>query len=214
FWISTIGTELTLKEKTLISWIAPRGIVALTVSGYFATILMEDGYDDATILVALTFALVFITVCAHGFTLRPLAKKFGLATPKQPGILIVGANEFSIAFAEQCKQMDIPVLIIDHSYRQLPQAIEKEIQTYHGEILSEQTSYEIDLTPYEFILAMTDEAAYNALVCQTYIPEYGYDYTFLLPVHEQKEEKQQKIPHNVKANIIFGETREKIVGKM
>jgi len=213
-WISTIGTELTLKEKTLISWIAPRGIVALTVSGYFATILMEDGYDDATILVALTFALVFITVCAHGFTLRPLAKKFGLATPKQPGILIVGANEFSIAFAEQCKQMDIPVLIIDHSYRQLPAANEKGIQTYHGEILSEQTSYDIDLTPYEFILAMTDEAAYNALVCQTYIPEYGYDFTFLLPVREQTEAKGQKVPRAIKANILFEEVQEAFVKKV
>src|SRR5699024_10636891 len=40
-WISTIGTELTNKEKTLIGWIAPRGIVALTVSGYFAEILLR-----------------------------------------------------------------------------------------------------------------------------------------------------------------------------
>ncbi|HSO57724.1 MAG TPA: sodium:proton antiporter, partial [Paenisporosarcina sp.] len=29
-WLSTIGTDLTNKEKTLIGWIAPRGIVALT----------------------------------------------------------------------------------------------------------------------------------------------------------------------------------------
>src|SRR5699024_9758931 len=43
-WIATIGTELSWKEKTLISWIAPRGIVALTVSGYFANILLDDGY--------------------------------------------------------------------------------------------------------------------------------------------------------------------------
>src|SRR5699024_5272219 len=59
-WISTIKTELSIAEKTLISWIAPRGVVALTVSGYFASILLEDGYQDAGLLTALTFALVFI----------------------------------------------------------------------------------------------------------------------------------------------------------
>lgn len=203
-WVSTIGTELTVKEKTLISWIAPRGIVALTVAGYFAGLLLEDGYEEASILTALTFALVFITVCVHGFTLRPLAKKFGLATPKEPGVLIIGANEFSIAFAEHCKQLDIPVVIMDHSYRRLSQAKEKEIKTHYGEILSERTSYEIDLTPYEYILSMTGEAAYNALVCQTYIPEYGYDNTFLLQVHEAKETKQKKFPHAVEANVLFG----------
>src|SRR5699024_5889101 len=40
-FLSTIGTNLSLNEKVLVGWIAPRGIVALTVSGYFATILAE-----------------------------------------------------------------------------------------------------------------------------------------------------------------------------
>src|SRR5699024_4433763 len=43
-WLPTIGTELTRAEKTLVGWIAPRGIVALTVAGYFARLLAEDGY--------------------------------------------------------------------------------------------------------------------------------------------------------------------------
>lgn len=99
-WLSTIGTELTKQEKTLIGWVAPRGVVALTVSGYFAAILLEDGHEGAALLTTLTFALVFITVCAHGFTLRPMAKALGLANDAPPGVLIVGASSFSIAFAK------------------------------------------------------------------------------------------------------------------
>ena len=68
-WISTIGTELTKAERALVGWIAPRGIVALTVSSYFATELLQEGYKDASILTALTFALVITTVCAHGFSI-------------------------------------------------------------------------------------------------------------------------------------------------
>lgn len=204
-WVSTIGTELTKAEKTLISWIAPRGIVALTVSGYFAVLLMDDGYAGASILTALTFALVFITVCVHGFTLTPLAKKLNLANTEPPGILIVGASDFSIAFAAHCQQMEIPVLIIDHSYDRLKQAKEKGIHTYYGEILSEHTQFAIDLTPYESILTMTDEAAYNALVCQSHVPEYGYNHTFSLPVNQREGVNQQEIPSSIKANILFGE---------
>src|SRR5699024_7115435 len=38
-FLSTIGTGLSLDRKSLIGWIAPRGIVALTVASYFASIL-------------------------------------------------------------------------------------------------------------------------------------------------------------------------------
>ena len=91
-WLSTIGTELTVREKLLIGWIAPRGIVALTVSGYFATILLENGYQDAELLTALTFALVLSTVVLHGFSISYLAKKLNLTTTDESGVLIVGGS--------------------------------------------------------------------------------------------------------------------------
>ncbi|WP_164669317.1 cation:proton antiporter [Virgibacillus doumboii] len=205
-WISTIGTELKPAEKTLISWIAPRGIVALTVSGYFAGILTEDGYADAAILMTLTFALVFITVCAHGFTLEPFAKKLGLANTGQEGILIVGANPFSIAFAEFCKTQEIPILIIDDSYdRLIPAQNNKGIKTYYGQILSEHTQFEVDLTPYKYILAMTDEPAYNGLICQSYAPEFGYNNTFALSVSKRRSSSNEEISPAVKGHILFDE---------
>src|SRR5699024_10938699 len=177
-WVPTIGTELTLKEKTLIGWIAPRGIVALTVAGYFARLLAEDGYEDAETLMALTFALVFITVCVHGFTLGPLAKKLGLSNQDSQGVLIVGASSFSIALSKQLHQMDIPVLIIDSSSGRLWPARKQGINVHQGEILSEHSRYEADLTPYDFILAMTIDSSYNALVTQSFAPEFGYHHTF------------------------------------
>src|SRR5699024_11712023 len=64
-------------------------------------------------LMTLTFALVFITVCAHGFTLGPFAKKLGLSNQDAEGVLIVGASSFSIALADYLKKMDIPALIVD-----------------------------------------------------------------------------------------------------
>src|SRR5699024_9050382 len=53
-FVSTIGTKLSIQEKSLVGWIAPRGIVALTVSSYFASILRDAGYVDAELLTTLT----------------------------------------------------------------------------------------------------------------------------------------------------------------
>ncbi len=203
-WLSTIGTELTLQEKTLVSWIAPRGIVALTVSGYFAALLIEDGYSNATILTPLTLALVFITVCAHGFSIGPIARKLKLANPESSGVLMVGASSFAIAFAKHLKEINVSALITDTSADRLFLAKRLEIPTYQGEILSEHSDFEIDKSPYNFLLAMKGNAAYNALVCQTYLPEFGYNHTFSLPTAERKTEHKE-ISTAFKAHLLFGE---------
>jgi len=203
-WISTIGTELTSKERTLIGWVAPRGIVALTVAGYFTELLIEDGYADASILTALTFALVFITVCAHGFSIGPLAKKLGLANTEPPGVLIVGASSFSIALANKLKQLGTPVMISDTSRDRLNRAKKLGIVIYVGEILEEHSRFEMDFTPYDFILAMKGDFAYNALVYQTFAPEFGYNHTFILPVGTAEDDKEGGLSSKLESHLLFG----------
>lgn len=202
-WISTIGTELVWREKLLIGWIAPRGIVALTVAGYFASTLAEDGYEEATLLTALTFALVFITVTAHGFTLGPLAKRLNLASNDPPGVLIVGASSFSIALAKQFKELNIPVLIVDPSHGRLREAVEAGIETYTGQILSERSRFSIDLAPYDTILSMTGDASYNALITQSFAPEFGFNNTFSLTAVSNHTMSKSALPISLKAHLLF-----------
>ncbi|ARF18126.1 cation:proton antiporter [Sporosarcina ureae] len=204
-WISTVGTELVWREKLLLGWIAPRGIVALTVAGYFAATLAEDGYEEATLLTALTFALVFITVTAHGFTLGPLAKKLNLASNEPPGVLIVGASSFSIALASQLKEMKIPVLIVDPSQGRLRPATEAGIDTFTGQMLSERSRFSIDLAPYDTILSMTGDASYNALITQSFAPEFGFSNTFSLTAVSNHTMSKSALPISLKAHLLFEE---------
>ena len=204
-WIPTIGTELTKKERLLIGWIAPRGIVALTVAGYFAKNLMEDGYEDASVLMALTFALVFITVCVHGFSLGPIAKKLGLSNQDAEGVVLVGASSFTTALADYLKNMGVSVLIVDSSRGRLYPAEKKGIETHHGEILSEHAAYETDLTPYNSILAMTIDSPYNVLVTQSFAPEFGYQNTFALPTRSDSKVSKQNLPTAASSHLLFDE---------
>src|SRR5699024_1685772 len=147
-FISTIGTGLTTGEKSLVGWMAPRGIVALTVSSYFANILLEAGYEDATLLTTLIFRLVLCTVVAHGYTMRPIAKRLHLSLEGKPGILIVGSNPFTVNLAQSFIKKEFPVLIVDSSWENLRYARNNGVPFYHGEILSEQTEYNLDTIPY------------------------------------------------------------------
>ncbi|PKC52362.1 hypothetical protein RhiirA1_481656, partial [Rhizophagus irregularis] len=181
-WISTIGTGLTLAERTLIGWIAPRGIVALTVSGFFANALTEAGFEGADIITALTLALVFATVLAHGFTIGWLGKKLGLQATEEAGFLIVGGTPFSAVLGEALKSFNKPVLLMDRSWGMLSYARQLGIKTEAGDILSEHTEYHVDLTPYEILIAATEEDAYNALICQRFVPELGRENIFQTPI--------------------------------
>ncbi|MFD1929459.1 cation:proton antiporter [Sporosarcina siberiensis] len=192
-WVSTIGTELTNREKLLIGWIAPRGIVALTVSGYFATILLDHGYEDAEILTALTFALVFTTVLVHGFSIGPLAKKLNLQITDESGVLIVGGSRFAADLAASIKSTGNEVLIVDQTWTGLSHSRKVGLNGFVGDILSEQLDYHLDLTPYRFILAMTNLDTYNAHVCEDFVPDLGREFLFQTAALETNVEKNYKI---------------------
>ncbi|MFC4558147.1 cation:proton antiporter [Virgibacillus kekensis] len=203
-FLSTIKTDLSLNEKILLGWIAPRGIVALTVSGYFATILSEAGYEDASIITTLTFGLVFFTVVAHGFSIGWFAEKLHLSVEGKPGTLIVGSNTFTIELAKSLKKAKAPVLLVDSSWERLRKAREAGIPFYHGEMLSEQTEYHLDTVPYEYLVAATEYHSYNALVCTTFMPEYGRTNVFKVSPYHDIGNTMDDIVDKIGGRILFG----------
>ncbi|MEP4034216.1 sodium:proton antiporter [Roseibium polysiphoniae] len=171
--VATIGCDLPLKERFFIGWIAPRGIVAVAVSGYFAGLLMSRGVEDGGRLTALAFAVVVVTVVAHGFSIGPLARTLGLSAGGGTGLLIVGSTPFSVALAERLKSLEIPVLIADRNWHRLRRARAAGIDTHYGEVLSEVAEHSLQLSSYSYMLAASDNDAYNTLVCTNYGPEIG-----------------------------------------
>ncbi|GGA63647.1 cation:proton antiporter [Ornithinibacillus halotolerans] len=200
-FLSTFGTGLTFNEKLLVGWIAPRGIVALTVSSYFATILLDAGYD-AEILTTLTFGLVFFTVLAHGFSIGWLAKKLNLSMEGRPGTLIVGSNIFTVELAKSLTKENVPVIIVDSSWERLKVAREAGVPFYHEELLSEQTEYHLDTIPYEYLVAATASKSYNSLVCTTFMPEYGRTNVFKISPYD-KVYRTGEIVSKVGGRILF-----------
>ncbi len=172
-FIATIGAGLSWKERLLVGWIAPRGIVAVAVAGLFGTTLGSMGVQDADRMIAYTFAVVAATILLHGFTLGPLARILDLRSADRPGVLFVGASRFTLAFARRLKAQNVPVLIADANWGRISEARLAELEAWYGEVLSESAHHNLNLSRFDHMIAATDNDAYNALICTDFGPEIG-----------------------------------------
>lgn len=189
-------------ERLLLAWIAPRGIVAVAISGLFALRLDRLGYGDGSILVTLSFAVVIATILAHGFTIRPVARLLKVTGASDVGLLIVGSTPWSLGLAAQLRQMEVPVTIADNSWQRLAPARQAGIPTYHGEILAEATEERLDLTQFQVLAATSDNEAYNALVCNEFAPEIGRDKVYQLG-DASHDDDPRALPESLRGRSLF-----------
>lgn len=170
--LATIGAGMQFNERLLLSWIAPRGIVAAATAGLMGPRLVDAGYD-AAVLLPLVFAIIFATVFCHGMTINWLANRLGLSSRHRDGVLIVGASPWTVALAEVLRDMKLNVLLADTSWHNLREARLAGIPVFYGEILSEFAEESVELAHIRTVLAATRNDAYNALVCTAFAPEIG-----------------------------------------
>ena len=201
--ISLIGSPVPFKERLFIAWIAPRGIVLVAISGLFALRLSELGYSDGQVLTALSFAVVVATVTAHGFTIDIAAKWLDVKGTSRPGILIIGSTPWTIALAREVRALGTPVMIVDPSWQRLGAARREGLPCYHGEILNEATEHNLDLSPYQVLIAATENEAYNTLVCNEFAYEVGRDSVYQLGESSEDGEDRHALPEALRGRALF-----------
>ncbi|MEC7963583.1 MAG: sodium:proton antiporter [Pseudomonadota bacterium] len=182
--ISLLGTDLPWRERVLIAFTGPRGVVLVAVAGLFGERLAALGAADGALVAPLAFVLVAVTVVLHGFTLTPFARALGLAGAAVPGVLLVGGSRFSLALAQALGKAEVPVLIADPNRTRLRAARQAGVNTFYGDVLSEAAEHNLELAQYGRIIALSDNDAYNTLVTTDLGPEFGRDNIFQLARHK------------------------------
>jgi NhaP-type Na+/H+ or K+/H+ antiporter len=206
-WTATAGSGLSWRERALVGWIAPRGIVAVAVAGFFAGELSAIGRTEAEALTPLAFAMVFATVILHGFTIKPIAARLGLAVRGPEGVLIVGANTWSLSLAKTLQELDIPVLIADTNWLRLRRARLDGVPTFYGEILSEAADHRLDHAKYGWLVAASSNDAYNALACVEFAPEIGRHRVFQLPAGVAEKDESREIVFTARGRTLIRKGR-------
>lgn len=164
-WASGLGTSVTTREKILLSWVAPRGIVAAAVSSLFALRLAADGNEQANLLVPLTFVIIIGTVVIQSLTAGSLAKALGLSSRDQDGVLITSANRVGLALGEALDKVGVQVMVVDTDRSGLHGARMRGLQTFYGNPISEYTERYLEMTPYNQLLAVSRSHDSNMVVC-------------------------------------------------
>ncbi len=201
--MATARSGMGLNDRILLSWIAPRGIVAAATAGLMGQRLQEAGYESAEKLLPLIFAVIIASVILHGSTIGPLARRLGLASKTRDSVLIVGASPWTIELAKTLDFLNVKVLIADASWSNLREARLAGLQVFHGEVLSEFAEESLEIAHVQAVLAATSNDAYNALVCTTMAPEVGQSRVFQLPGQLGHEDDSRGVARERRGNIAF-----------
>ena len=164
--ISTFKTDLPLKSRLVLAWIAPRGIVAAAVGSVFALSMVEAGIADAEKIVPLIFTVIIVTVVLQSLTATPLAKLLKVRQPAPNTILIIGANHVARAIARGLKDQNIPVHLSDPAWENCKMARMDGLPCYYGNPQSEHAERYLPLTTIRSVLALSPNRHHNALGVQ------------------------------------------------
>ena len=179
--LSTLGSDLSWRERVVLGWVAPRGIVAAAVSSLFALELAEHGYAGAGQLASVTFLVIIATVLVYGFTSAPLARRLGVAQPASQGVLFVGAHPWAREIALGLQELGLQVRLADTNRHNIMQARMAGLPYYYGSSLTEAALDRIDLAGIGSLLALTANDEVNSLTGLNFSEVLGADSVYQLP---------------------------------
>ena len=203
--VSTLGLDVSWRERGLLAWIAPRGIVAAAISAIFADRLVAVGYEEAALLVPLTFAVIIGTVVLQSCTSGFVARWLGVAAPAPTGFLIIGANEFSRVLAQELVEHGFRCVLADSSIENIRKARMDGLETFYGNPVSEHADIHLDLSGIGHLLAMSRQRHVNIVSAIHFRSDFGGENIFRLSTAgETNEHDKHKVGNSYQGLPLFG----------
>lgn len=204
-FVSTIKSDLSIKEKVFVSSMAPRGIVAAAVSALFAIGLQDANIEGASVLIPITFLMIVATISVYGFSAAPLAKYLKLAKPNAQGCLIIGASPFAKALGKVLQERNFKVVMVDTNRHSIVQANLEKLNTYHGSVMSDYIIDEIDYYGLGKLLSLTPNDEVNSLAALNFSKIFGSNQVYQLPSNNKKKEIKNEMSSELRGKILFGD---------
>lgn len=202
-YLSTFSSSLNWKEKLFLSWMAPRGVVAASISSIFAISLMQSGFEEANQLISIVFITIISTVAIYGLSAPWVARKLGVAKPVPRGFLIIGAHEWAIDIAAIIQEKGGKVLIADSNWKNISNAKSRNLDTYYGNVLSEFALDEINLDGMGKLISMTPNDEVNALTAIRFGEIFGRSRVFQLSPNAKTGNKQNDVTTHLTGRTLF-----------
>ena len=194
--ISSRGTSLNWREKTLLSWVAPRGVVAASMASLFALSLsqQENPVGDPELMESFVYSVICATVLLQGLSAGLVARLLGVQRPAPNDWLFIGAHRFGRELAHTLiEKNDQSVILIDTNARNIELAREEGLLAlqYNG-MQAEELYDDVEaLYGIGYVLALTDNVELNQLIMLRWTEMIDRDRIFgwIPREHASKEEQ-------------------------
>ncbi|MGK7907839.1 MAG: sodium:proton antiporter [Synechococcus sp.] len=179
-WLCTWGGELTWREKLFAAWMAPRGIVAASVSSLFALVLAEREIAGGEAIKALVFLTIATTVILQGLSAGLVAKLLGLN--EQGTTIVVGNNAVGLQLAQLLHKSGQSVVAISHQQvpvntpvTESPQsgfATDLQLPVIYGNALDTSVLAQAGVEHAEQLVAISLNGAVNQAIAELAVSTY------------------------------------------
>ena len=153
--LCTTGSELDLRDKVFLSWVAPRGVVAAAVASLAAAFLDESGIPGGTEIRALVFLTIAFTVVVQGGTGALVARMLGVRQPGRDAIVILGAEELGFALGDVLREDGGQVIFADINPGHCRAAQERGFPVVYGDALELRTLARMRLERAKAVIGLT-----------------------------------------------------------
>ena len=206
----------TMKERTFLAFLAPRGIVAAAITSVFALEFEEaalaGGFgtelspvilQQSRELVALVFLIIVGTVLIYGLGAVPLARRLGLASKSVTGVLFAGADPWARLAAKSLHDEGHRVLLLDTNFQNISAAKMLGLEAQRANILSEFAEEELDLNGISTLVAGTPNDEVNSMAAQRFIHQFTRAGVWQLAPREDEGHHRKSIAGEIRSQIAF-----------
>ena len=183
-----LGRGATKEERRLLSFMAPRGIVAAAVTSVFALQLGRASEsvsdpahaaklarlgEEAQSLVPLVFVVIVATVTIYGLGIGRLAERLGLATTSPQGVVLAGGSDWLVRLAQALQELKVNVVVVSGDHDELARARMAGVRVERANILSDYAVRDMDLAGVKSLLAATGDDERNSTASREFARVLG-----------------------------------------
>lgn len=194
--LCSIGSGLKWREVAFLSWVAPRGIVAASMSSLFVLALQSsetNTFEAPAFLESFVFATIVMTIVIQGFTAAPIALALKLQNPKPEGWGIVGAHELGRRVAKYIEEeAGLPVVLVDVNRPNLIAAKEAGFTAFYADAREVKALEGIkEFQAIGHVLALTDNEDLNELICRRWATSLGQGSVYFWTAGKGEQEARE-----------------------
>jgi hypothetical protein len=199
-WASTVGSTVPTRVRLYVAAMAPRGIVAASVSALFGLRLEEEGVNGGGDLAALTFLVVAGTVIVYGAAAVPLARRLRVDAADPGGVVLVGAPPWAAALGGLLADRSIPVLVVAGEEDDRVQAAERGLLVYSGRLQGTELDEAVDAVGGRLALVVSQREEVAAFAADRLGRLLGRANVYVVPADDE-----EKLARAARPNEHWGE---------